>query len=60
MNILQLTQFNLPLKGGCVVTCIVDVDVTATADEMDVGAIVDATEIEGKENKVIFILNYFR
>ena len=50
MNISQLTQFNLPLKGGCVVTCIVDVDVTATADEMDVGAIVDATATEGKEN----------
>ena len=37
-----------------------DVAVTATADEMDVGAIVDATETEGKENEVIFILNYFR
>ena len=37
-----------------------DVDVTATANEMSVGAIVDATETEEKENKAIFILKYFR
>ena len=37
-----------------------DVDVTATADEMGVGAIDDATEIEGNKNEVIFILKYFR
>ena len=48
MNIEQIVL--LPIKGGCVVTCIVDVDVTAPADEMDVGAIVDATATEGKEN----------
>ena len=37
-----------------------DVDVTATVDEMGVVAMVDATEADGKENKVIFILKYFR
>ena len=35
-----------------------DVDVTATADEMGVGVIDDATETEGKKNKVIVILKY--
>ena len=58
MNIEQIVI--LPIKGGCVVTCIVDVDVTATVDEMGVVAMVDATEADGKENKVIFILKYFR
>ena len=33
-----------------------DVEVTATADEMGVGAIVDATETEGKKDMVIFVL----
>ena len=46
MNIEQIVI--LPIRGGCVVTCIVDVDVTATADEMGVVAMVDATEAERK------------
>ena len=33
-----------------------DLDVTATADEMGVGAIVDATEAKGKIDMVIFLL----
>ena len=48
---------SLPITGGCVVTCIVDLDVTATADEMRVGGMVDATEAEGKKHMVIFVLH---
>ena len=43
------TQLSLPIKGGCVVTCIVDVDVTTTPDERGVGGMVDATEAKGRE-----------
>ena len=43
--------------GGCVVFCIVDVDVTTTPDEMGVGAMIDASEAEGKKYMVIFVLN---
>ena len=57
MNISYLTQFSLPIKGGCVVTCIVGVDVTATPDEMAVGAIVDPPVVEDENNMVIFLLN---
>ena len=42
------------MKGGCVVPCVTDVDVTTTPDESGVGAIVDATVAEGKENMVLF------
>ena len=34
-----------------------DLDVTATADEMGVGGMVDATEAEGKKGMVIFVLH---
>ena len=34
-----------------------DADVTTTADEIGVGAMVDATEAEGKKDMAIFILN---
>ena len=44
------------MKGGCVVTCIVDVDVTTRPGESGVDMIGDATETEGEENMVIFIL----
>ena len=37
-------------------TCIVDVDVTATAEEVGVGAIVDPTVTEDKANMFIFVL----
>ena len=57
MNISQLTQFSLPINGGCVVTCIVDVDVEATPDEMGVGAIVDPPVVEDENIMVIFVLN---
>ena len=33
-----------------------DVDVTKTPDERGVGAMVDATEAEGKKNMLIFVL----
>ena len=33
-----------------------DVDVTATVDETGVGAMVDATEAEGRKNMLIFVL----
>ena len=56
-----------PIKGGSVVTCIVDVDVTTTPDESGVGVIVDATGTEGKENNTLvvqitieFLLMYVR
>ena len=57
MNISQLTQFSLPIKGGCVVTCIVDVDVATTADEMGVGAIVDPPVVKDENHMVISVLN---
>ena len=50
-----VAQVRLPIKGGCVVTCIVDNDDTATPDEMGVGAMVDATEAEGKKNHLTII-----
>ena len=56
MNISQLTQFSLPINGGCVVTCIVDVDVVTTPDEMGVGAIVDPPVVKDENNMVIFVL----
>ena len=34
-----------------------DLDVTATADEMGVGAMVDATETKGEKDMVIFVLH---
>jgi len=37
--------------GGCVVPCIAD-DVVTTLDEREVGALVDATVVEGKKNIV--------
>ena len=58
MNIEQIVI--LPIKGGCVVTCIVDLDVTATEDEMGVGAMVDATEAEVRKEIVIFALHQVR
>ena len=57
MNISQLTQFSLPINGGCVVICIVDVDVAATLDEMGVGAIVDPPVVDDENIMVIFLLN---
>ena len=37
-----------------------DLDVTATEDEMGVGAMVDATEAKGKKDVVIFVLHEVR
>ena len=37
-----------------------DADVSARPDEIGVGAIVDDTGTEGKENKAIFTLKYLR
>jgi len=36
-------SLEVAIKGGCVVPCIVDVDVRTTPDERGVGAMVDAT-----------------
>ena len=57
MNISQSTKVRLPIKGGCVFTCIVDVDVTLTLDEIGVGAMVDCTDAEDKKYMVILVLN---
>ena len=57
MNISQLRQFSLPIKGGCVVTCIGDVDVARTRDGLGVGAIVDPPVVEDENDMVIFVLN---
>ena len=56
MNSSYLTKFSLPIKGGCVVTCIVDVDVAKTRVEMRVGGIVDPPVVKEKD-MVIFVLN---
>ena len=54
-NLNSQQQASLPINGGCVVPCVVDV-VTTTLDERGVGAMVDATVPESRKKLVIFVL----